>query len=198
MRAALLAMLLSLALALGASPALAHGHGGGLIAMRGVVTDVTSTSVQVQTQTASVTLALTARTHVNRLVSGSLADLARGQTVELHVIPGTSTVDFVRIEPANAHPHLEAFASMQRLSDGPRRQAAGPNGRGAAQILSISGSRLKVRYHSGQSATYTLSANVTITKVLTGRLGDLAVGEAVQLSLWRGSNTCATITILNT
>jgi hypothetical protein len=64
--------------------------------------------------------------------------------------------------------------------------------------VSASETSITVRYHNGQTVTYTLSANVSITKVMNGHLTDLAVGEDVQIFLARGASSAISVTIFNT
>jgi hypothetical protein len=55
-----------------------------------------------------------------------------------------------------------------------------------------------VRGDHGQTATYSLVGNVAVSKVLPGKLSDLAMGETVQVCTGRGNATAAvSVTILS-
>lgn len=195
-------LVLALAVAVGTLPAFAHGKDGSI---RGVITLVSSTSLELQTSTGSVTVSLAESTHISRIVTGSLADLAKGQNVDLHVVPGTSTVDAVRI-------HLETKNSPQahRPRTTSPRGKPGPTTHGrpdhnkpaktptAGQIVTVTDSTITIRLYNGQTVSYTLDSNVSITKIMSGKLSDLSIGEAVQVQLARRGNTAVAITILNT
>jgi hypothetical protein len=59
----------------------------------------------------------------------------------------------------------------------------------------VSNGKLTLRNWQGQTATYTLSPNVTVTKTVRGQLSDLAIGQTVRIAVRPGSTTALAVTI---
>jgi hypothetical protein len=194
----------------GAVPALAHGRPGhgGFAPVQGQMTYVGNGKLQVSTNSGVVTVALNPTTKVVRVVSGSTADLHANQLVDMHIVPGTTTVDMIRIEgmakPPASHPalpkHREMIISQPSLSaDGQNKHLRTPPGNPPnfteGQVVSASDSSITIRTLSGK-VTYSISNTVTVTKLITGSQTDLAVGEMVQV--FRGRDGSAlSITIMS-
>ena len=87
-----------LALGLCATPGLAAR--GGNTPVRGVVIGASSEEIEVQSTSGAVTIAITDETRVIRMVSGTVADLRRGQIVELISSARTGRVTQLHIAPA--------------------------------------------------------------------------------------------------
>jgi hypothetical protein len=190
-----------LLLALGAVPALAHGRPGQMPPIQGTVTQAGNGKLQISTASGAVTVALRSTTHVVRVVSGSTADLHPYQEVDLHVVPGTSTVDTIRIEGAVKPPKHHDFEVQPAMTqrDGTARHARGtpglPPNHVEGQVISANSTSITIRTRWSR-ATYTISNSVTVTKLITGSLNDLAPGEMVQVFRGRDGSALA-ITIMS-
>src|SRR6266540_6297722 len=84
------------ALGLATATSLAAGGNG---PVSGVVIGITSESVEVQSASGPVTVAITDKTRVIRTVSGTVADLRRGQIVELALDGKSGKVAQIHIAP---------------------------------------------------------------------------------------------------
>lgn len=185
--------------------------------IRGLVVGVSSGSLRVQTVSGSVNVTLTSSTKVARMVTGSTADLKIGQFVDAQFVTGTTTIRSIRIDAARGHEPPANWRTSPRSrwvpDDGqpggrwgyfawegmiPFRQ----NGtsrtltRVDGQIVSLSSTSITVRGRSEQSATYPLARSVSVTKIVVGRIGDLAMGETVQVCPDHGT-AAAFVTILS-
>jgi hypothetical protein len=206
-------LLAPLALVLDLSVAAAHqGSGAGVripqVVARGVVTGVTSDNLRIQTASGNVTAPWTSSTRVIRMVIGTSVDLAVSAHVTLHLVTGTSTVNAVQIDmtmprqskPPSPHPTPSGTYPPHRVGT-PKPDTAthhhphGPMNQIEGQVLKVSGGAITVRTRQGQTATYTLLRNATITKWMPGKFGDLAIGLEVRVVIVAGKT--ASITILN-
>src|SRR5215210_7910733 len=86
-----------LALGLCTTPGLAAR--GGNTPVRGVVIGISSEQIEVQSETGAVAVAITDGTRVIRTVSGTVADLHRGQVVELVRAASSGRVTQLHIAP---------------------------------------------------------------------------------------------------
>lgn len=193
----------------GALPAFAHtrtttGQGSHPPPLRGLLTQVSRSSLRVQTPSGGVTVSINAgTTRVARTVIGSSADLAAGQLVDAQFASGTTTIKFIRIDAAQGHEPPRDWWGTPGRTHGTSRTGSGARSGGNAQsqwdvvgqIVSVSANSIALRAH-GQSSTYSLMQNISVTKVVSGRLSDLATGETVQVCLSHGPSA-AFITILS-
>jgi hypothetical protein len=62
-------------------------------------------------------------------------------------------------------------------------------------VVNASSTTVTVRNRRGETSTYTLSSNVTVIKVMVGRIADLAVGQTVQAVITTSGNALV-VTIL--
>lgn len=188
-----------------AGPALAHGgphgpHGargprGAFAPVTGTIAAVSAGSVQVTTASGPVTLNLTSSTHVMRDVKATTADLAANEMVRLTLTSGTTTVTSVTIMPApgtrrqgtrpapsgTPRPHPTFVGTPRPRPQGthtPKAPHAALN-HGGGKVVSISGNTLVVAGPKNTQTTYTLSASVTVTRVVAGTISNLAVGQNV-------------------
>jgi hypothetical protein len=63
------------------------------------------------------------------------------------------------------------------------------------QIVSVANGQLSLKDRQGQTTTYTLGQNVSVTKTVPGQLSDLAIGETVRIAARTGSSTALAVTI---
>lgn len=209
-----LALALSLGTAAIGAPAAALAHGPG-----GKVTAVSATSITVQTaKGTSVTSALTSSTVVLKTVAGSTADLKAGAFAGVTLsAAGSTTVTAVYVATKTAASHGAVRAHIARAGHG--RQSSGtttttggrtrgnagthpnpgahpnPGTHAGGQIVSFANSQLTLTSRRGQSITYTLAGNATITKTTTGSLSDIKVGQTVRVHTAKGSTTATTVDI---
>jgi hypothetical protein len=189
---------LLLALATAASPAFAHGQGHGVA---GKITGVSSTSVTVQTQSGSVTEQLSSSTRVMKVTRGSLSDLAPGTFAQVTFASGTTTVTAIHIESkpvSSGHPTRTGSTHPSRpVGTSPTKGTRKPKNGSfeGGQVVSAGNGKLTLRNRRGQTATYTLSPNVTVFKTVHGQLSDLTVGQTVRIAVRRGSTTAFAVTI---
>jgi hypothetical protein len=177
---AVAAALLAIGLAAGASAA-----GGGNTPVRGVVIGISSNSLEVQNATGSVTMQITDETRVVRTVSGTVADLRRGQIVEL-VLNGSGRI---------AQLHIDLPGTKLAQSPTSRGQARTRN-RGPAQIVAVSRRTIRVRFGNGRLITYRLASRPVVIKDVPGRVGDIAIGETVLVTRSHGGRVANVIVIL--
>jgi len=179
--AALLAALA--ALALGATSSVAAR--GGNQPIRGIVIGVKAESLDVQTETGAVTVAITDDTRVIRTVSGSLADLRRGQVANLVLSSG-------RISQIHIAPPGTKLAG----SSPSRGRGRSPRTLGPVRILAATRRTIRVRYGNHRTVTYTLAAKPKVIKDVPGLIDDLAVGQTVLVTRSHGGRVAIVIDIL--
>jgi hypothetical protein len=159
-------------------------------------------------------VSLNASTRVTRLVAGSSADLVANARVELHFAAGTTTVNSIRIEAGygsggSARSSTTKHTSRQTPVPGstrtPKRSAtpaihvhpAAPKRTETdGQIVKATSTSISVRGDRGQSFTYDLGPNVSVTKVMLGKISDIATGERV-LAVMGSGNLALWVTITN-
>src|SRR5215210_5655610 len=134
-----------LALGLCATPGLAAR--GGNTPVRGVVIGASSEEIEIQSATGAVTAAITDETRVIRMVSGTVADLRRGQIVELVRNAGSGRVTQLHIAPPGT-----------KLGEVPpswgQGRAKGQLKNRMAQIRAVSARTIRVRFANGRVVTY--------------------------------------------
>jgi hypothetical protein len=173
-----------LALGLGTTPSAAAP--GGNTPVRGVVIGISNEQLEVQSASGAVTMAITDETRVIRTVSGTVADLRRGQIVEL-------TFD-ARSRVAQLHIDLPG---TKLGNPPPRGQGRGQaKKRGPAQIRAVTSKTIRVRYANGRVVTYRLVSKPTVIKDVPGRIGDIAIGQTVLVTRSRGGRVADVIVIL--
>jgi ABC-type microcin C transport system duplicated ATPase subunit YejF len=178
--AAVLASLL--ALAIGATPGVAAR--GGNTPVRGIVIGISSESMEVQSATGAVTVAITDETRVIRMVSGTVADLRRGQIVEF-VLDARGRV---------AQLHIELPGT--KLGPAPNRGRSQTRNRGPAQITAVSARTIRVRFANRRVVTYRLVSKPKVIKDVAGRVGDIAIGQTVLVTRSQGGRVAEQIVIL--
>lgn len=189
-------------------PAWAHSRNVAALQVRGLVTGVGGNTLHIQTATTGMTFTLTSTTRITRIVTGSTADLANGEIIEAQFATGTTTIKSIRIDAA--HTNRPTGPSTRHDGDhvgtGPRTGRGGSTSAKSGwhpptgvdgQLISMTSKTVTVRGDRG-TATYPLADNVVVTKVLPGKLSDLAMGETVQVCTGRGNATAAmSVTILS-
>jgi hypothetical protein len=178
--AAVLASLL--ALAIGATSSFAAR--GGNTPVQGVVIGISSESMEVQSETGAVTIAITDETEVIRTVSGTVADLRKGQIVGL-VLDARGRV---------AQLHIELPGT--KLGPPPKRGRARARNRGPAQIRAVSARSIRVRFANGRVVTYRLVSKPKVIKDVAGHIGDIAIGQTVLVTRSHGGRVAKLIVIL--
>jgi hypothetical protein len=176
-----------LALGLVATPGLAAR--GGNAPVRGVVIGVSSVELDIQSETGAVTVEITDETRVIRTVRGTVADLRRGQVVEI-----------VRAQSSGRVTQVHITVPGTKLGDAPPPWAQG-RGPGQAKrklvrIAAVSSRTIRVRYANGRVVTYRLASKPTVIKDLPGRMGDIAIGQTVLVTRSRGGRVAKVIVIL--
>ena len=182
-RAPILALVASL-LALGIGTTTSAAARGGNTPVRGVVIGISSESMEIQSATGLVSVEITDETQVVRAVSGTVADLRRGQIVEL-VLDARGRV---------AQLHIDLPGT--KLGPAPNRRKAQARTRGPAQIRALSARTIRVRFLNGRVITYRLVSKPTVIKDLPGRIGDIAIGQTVLVTRSHGGRVANVITIL--
>jgi hypothetical protein len=176
-----------LALGLCTTPGLAAR--GGNTPVRGVVIGVSSEEIEIQSATGAVTVAITDETRVIRLVSGTVADLRRGQIVELVRNTGSGRVIQLHIAPAGTKLGEVPPAWVQGRGKGQLKNRM-------AQIRAVSARTIRVRFVNGRVVTYRLANKPTVIKDLIGRIGDVAIGQTVLVTRTQGGRLANVIVIL--
>ena len=171
------------ALGLGATSGLAAA--GGNSPVSGIVIGITADSMDVQSATGPVTVAITEQTRVIRTVSGTVADLRRGQIVELG-LNGAGRVARIHIAPPGT----------KLAKANPGRGRGRVRNRGPAQIRARSGQTIRVRYGNGQVVTYRLVSKPRVIKDVPGGIGDIAIGQTVLVTRSHGGRVANLITIV--
>jgi hypothetical protein len=176
-----------LALGLVATPGLA-GRGANT-PVRGVVIGVASGELEIQSETGAVTVEITDETRVIRTVRGSVADLRRGQVVEL-----------VRDARSGRVTQVHITVPETRLGDAPppwaQARGRGQSKRSLVRIGLVSSRTIRVRYANGRIVTYRLVSKPTVIKDVPGRIGDIAIGQTVLVTRSRGGGVANVIVIL--
>lgn len=184
-----------------------HHHRHDFMPVKGLVTSVSGSSIHVQTSTGSVAVGLSATTTVTRLVMGSTADLAKGQQIDAQLtIPGGTVIKSIHIElpPSHNSPAKQDSTRLDRTRhrlahlDGARldSRTAEPSPTVTGQIVAIGSSSITVRLRQGSTASYGLASNLSVTKTMADRAGDLAFGETVFAWVSRTSGIASWVTIL--
>jgi ABC-type microcin C transport system duplicated ATPase subunit YejF len=171
-----------LALAIGATQGVAAR--GGNTPVRGVVIGISSESMEVQSATGAVTVTITDETRVIRVVSGTVADLRRGQIVEF-VLDARGRVTQLHIELPGT-----------KLGRAPGRGRGQTRNRGPAQIVAASARSIRVRFANRRVLTYRLVSKPKVIKDVAGRIGDIAIGQTVLVTRSRGGRVTELIVIL--
>jgi hypothetical protein len=192
----------------GAESSFHHGPSQ-LQTVKGLVTSITSTSIHVQTQGGSVPVGLSSSaTIVARIVVGSAADLARGQQIDAQLTsPGSGVIKSIHIELSSRRPNAQK-GDTRRTSQSRSRSFHDGGDQGSprlaslptsvsGQIVSVGSNSVTVRLLHGNTATYTFAGNLSVTKTMPGRMGDLAVGETVMAWVVRASGVASQVTILS-
>jgi hypothetical protein len=184
MTARRLAVVLTSLLALGIAVLSSAAIPGRNTPVRGVVIGISSESMEVQTDTGAVTVAITDKTRVIRTVSGTIADLHRGQIVEL-------TLN-TRGRVAQLHIKLPGT----KLGPPPNPGRSQTRNRGPALIRSVSARTIRVRFANDRLITYRLVSKPKVIKDLAGRLRDVAIGQTVLVTRSHGGRIAELIVIL--
>jgi hypothetical protein len=176
-----------LALGLCTTPGLAAR--GGNTPVRGVVIGVSSEEIEIQSATGAVTVAITDETRVIRMVSGTVADLRRGQIVELVRNASSGRVTQLHIAPAGTKLGVVPPSWGQGRGKGQLKNRM-------AQIRAVSAKTIRVRYLNGRVVTYRLAGKPTVIKDLAGRIGNIAIGQTVFVTRSNGGRVANDIVIL--
>ena len=203
---------LSLVLLGGAGQALAHDKSASPVRVKGLVTDVNAVdngTIQIQTSSSSITLGLTSTTRVIRAVSGSLADVSVNDHIVAHLTQGTNTIRSILLDDTTKpkvrsvkHDHTTVpdrtpTPSHTPIHSRPARPAPRlPVGEITGQVVSINNNSMTIRGGRNQTTTYSLSNSVTVTKLMNGNFGNLAIGETV-VAMKTQNDSASTITIMN-
>jgi hypothetical protein len=171
-----------LALGIGVIPS-AAGRGGNT-PVRGVVIGISSESMEVQSDTGTVTTAITDATRVIRTVRGTVADLHRGQIVEL-VLDTRGRV---------AQLHIRRPGT--KLGAAPNQGRSQTRNRGPTQIRAVSARTIRVRFANDRLITYRLVSKPKVIKDVAGRIGDIAIGQTVLVTRSHGGRVAELIVIL--
>jgi hypothetical protein len=176
-----------LALGLVATPGLAAP--GGNAPVRGVVIGVSSEELEIQSEAGVVTVEITDETRVVRAVRGTVADLRRGQVVEL-----------VRDARSGRVTQVHITVPGTKLGDAPppwaQARGHGKAKRSLVRIRGVSSRTIRVQNASGRIFTYRLVSKPTVLKDVPGLIGDLAVGQTVLVTRSRGGRVANVIVIL--
>jgi hypothetical protein len=162
---------------------------GGNTPVRGIVIGVSSEELEIQSETGVVTVEITDETRVVRAVRGTVADLRRGQVVEL-----------VRDARSGRVTQVHITVPGTKLGDAPPPWAQA-RGRGLAKrslvrVTAVSSRTIRVRYANGRIRNYRLVSKPTVIKDVPGRIGDIAVGQTVLVTRSRGGQVANVIVIL--
>ena len=169
---------------------------GGNTPVRGIVIGVSSEELEIQSETGVVTVEIANVSKdfrrsfgVVRAVRGTVADLRRGQVVEL-----------VRDARSGRVTQVHITVPGTKLGDAPPPWAQA-HGRGQAKrtlvrIRAVSNRMIRVRYANGRIVSYRLVSKPTVIKDVPGLIGDLAVGQTVLVTRSRGGRVANVIVIL--
>jgi hypothetical protein len=171
-------------LAVGIGATMSSAARGGNTPVRGVLVGIENESIEVQSDTGPVTIEITDETRVIRTVSGTVADLRRGQIVEL-VLDARGRVTQLQIELPGT-----------KLAPPPNRGRTRSRTRGPARITAVTARTIRVRFANGRFVTYRLVSKPKVIKHVAGRIGDLAIGQTVLVTRSHGGRVAELIVIL--
>src|SRR6266498_2017369 len=177
------------ALGLGTTSSLAAGGANGG-PVRGIVIGISAESMQVQSASGPVTVAITDKTRVIRTVSGTVADLRRGQIVELGLDGRSGRVAQIHIAPPGTK------LPESNPGQGRGRGRGRTKNRGPARVLAHSAKTIRVRYGNGRAVTYRLVSKPSVIKDVLGRIGDILIGQTVLVTRSQGGRVANVITIV--
>jgi hypothetical protein len=176
-----------LALGVVALPGLAAP--GGNTPVRGVVIGVSTEELEIQSESGVVTVEISDDTRVVRTVRGTMADLRRGQVVELGRDARSGRVTQVHITVPGT-----------KLGDAPppwaQARSRGRAKRSLVRITAVSGRTIRVRYANVRIVTYRIVSKPTVIKDVPGLIGDVAIGQTVLVTRSRGGRVANVIVIL--
>jgi hypothetical protein len=162
---------------------------GGNTPVRGIVIGVSSEELEIQNETGVVTVEITDKTRVVRAVRGTVADLRRGQVVEL-----------VRDARSGRVIQVHITVPGTKLGDAPppwaQARGRGQAKRSLVRIRAVSSRTIRVRYANGRLVTYRLVSKPTVIKDVSGLIGDIAIGQTVLVTRSRGGRVANVIVIL--
>jgi hypothetical protein len=162
---------------------------GGNTPVRGIVIGVSSEDLEIQSETGVVTVEITDATRVVRAVRGTVADLRRGQVVEL-----------VRDARSGRVTQVHITVPGTKLGDAPppwaQARGRGQAKRSLVRIRAVSSRTIRVRYANGRVVTYRLVSKPTVIKDVRGLIGDVAIGQTVLVTRSRGGRVANVIVIL--
>ena len=162
---------------------------GGNTPVRGIVIGVSSEELEIQSETGVVTVEITDETRVVRAVRGTVADLRRGQVVEL-----------VRDARSGRVTQVHITVPGTKLGDAPppwaQARGRGQAKRSLARIRAVSSRTIRVRYANGRFVTYRLVSKPTVIKDVPGLVGDISIGQTVLVTRSRGGRVANVIVIL--
>ena len=161
---------------------------GGNTPVRGIVIGASSEEIEVQSEAGAVTVAITDETRVIRMVSGTVADLRRGQIVELVRNARSGRVTQLHIAPAGDEARRVPPSWAQASGQGRQEAHGADQGR--------LGRTIRVRYVNGRVVTYRLVSKPTVIKDVLGRVGDIAIGQTVFVTRSNGGRVANDIVIL--
>jgi hypothetical protein len=171
----------------------------GFAPVQGTVSALSSGSMQVKTASGNVTVSLTTATRVSVVNKVTTSALTQNARVELHLVSGTTTVDAVSIEPSGTtRPTSRPTTRPTTHPTRPTRtgtRAPHARTRVGGQFVGISGNSITIRTPQGQTASYTLAPNASVTQTVKGQLTDLKIGKTVRV--FARSGVALAITILN-
>lgn len=161
---------------------------GGNTSVRGIVIGVANDSLEIQRNEGPVTVELTDETKVIRTVSGTLADLRRGQIVELVLNQSSGRVTQLHIRLPGT--------KLARPPAGRGRGRSLPATRGPAQVRAVTRTTIRVRYANKKLATFRLAGRPRVIKDVAGHVGDIAIGQTVLVTRSLGGRIAETVVIL--
>lgn len=170
-----------------------RGHG---VNVYGAVTGVGSGTLTVQTPKGTATVNFDSTTHVVKVVAATLADTNKSH-VSLHFTKGTTTVDAIRIQttpnrpttttsgtPTSGHKGDKGHEGDEptvTLTGTPTAPVNHPKP-GVIHDGIVTGtttSSITIQGRGGETATYNLATNVSISKLAAGTTSDLKVGQTI-------------------
>jgi hypothetical protein len=176
-----------LALGLVATSSLAAS--GGNTPVHGIVIGVSSGELEIQSETGVATVEITDESRVVRTVRGSVADLRRGQVVEV-----------VRDARSGRVTQVHITVPGTKLGDAPppwaQARGRGQAKRSLVRIRAVSSRAIRVRYANGRIGSYRLVSKPTVIKDVPGLIGDIAIGQTVLVTRSRGGRVANVIVIL--
>lgn len=208
---------LALALALTGGGVLAqevggrHGPGNAM-PLKGIVQALSGGSFQLNTGSTFVPLSFGTNTRVQTVVSGSAADLTKGARVDLQFASGGGKVKAVTVGSAftggprgaggstgpgwagrhhDDHPGKPGSGAIRTGNGTPKHarpmKTAWAHADGTVISYDASTGALKLQGPGGMTATFTIPAGATVTKIVSGSTADLQNGETVQVFATNGT-----------